>query len=152
MRANTTFQPNLMQYFTNVTISIDYTFYIYEEPDTTFQALLAAFTVAGSLICIVFNSVLIHCILTLVHKKTTFAKILQNSCNQYFCKILVKNTSCKILATILQHFFISFKNFARVVSVAKNAIFARILQDLARHYVLIIYAFHQKASIINHKW
>ena len=52
---------------------------------------------------------------------------------QLFCKILVKNTSCKILAAILQHFFISCKNLARVVFLAKNAIFARFLQDLARN-------------------
>ena len=43
-----------------------------------------------------------------------------------------KNTSCKFLATIWQHFFISCKNFARVVS-CKNAIFVRILQNLARN-------------------
>ena len=55
---------------------------------------------------------------SLVHKKNNF------------CKILVKNTSCKILATILEHFSISCKNFARAVSLAKNAIFARILQEI----------------------
>ena len=61
------------------------------------------------------------------HPSSQEKQLLQKS-----CKILLKNTSCKILATVLQHFVISCKNFARVVSLAKNAIFARILQDLGR--------------------
>ena len=52
---------------------------------------------------------------------------------QKSCKILAKNTSRKILAKTLQHFFISCKNFARVVFLAKNAIFVKILQDLAKN-------------------
>ena len=59
-------------------------------------------------------------------EKQLLQKSCKNSCKQYiFCKILVKNTSCKILATILQHFLISCKNFSRVVFLAKNAIFVR---------------------------
>ena len=77
---------------------------------------------------------------------TTFAKFLEQ------IHILqgwwIWKYSCKILGIILQHFHTSCKNFARVVYLES----CKILQEinyLYTHYVLIIYAFHQKASIIN---
>ena len=78
---------------------------------------------------------------TLVLKKTIFAKMLQNSCNQYnFCKILIKNTylarlvNLKVnLAKFLQQSCTTF-SFAKILqglcflNLSRNAFFVRILK------------------------
>ena len=92
--------------------------------------------------------------LSLVNKKFISCKILQVSCEKVqflqdswmqwlSCKILARNCalsqegkSCKNLGRFVQEFVLYHKNLARN-------------NHLYTHYVLIIYAFHQKASIIN---
>ena len=103
--------------------------------------------------------------IALVDRKFNSCKILQDSCKKvqflqdswmqwHSCKILARflQDSCKKLCSITRRKILqdSCKILAIICDLSRES--RKILQELNylyTHYVLIIYAFHQKPSIIN---